>query len=117
VISLDDAFLVLRKRALEESRLCVFSEMDSCHFFCFGAVESADFPMMRFLLDDPSGVIYIYLPETTRFEYGDHDSMRLKIKERMGIWDKRRSARYGPTIRAVRENGDGFVFVEVMEEA
>jgi hypothetical protein len=117
VISLDDAFLVLRKWALEETRLCVFSEMDSCHFFCFGAVESADFPMVRFLLDDPSGVIDIYLPETTRFEYGDPDSMRLKIKERMGIWDKRQSARYGPTICAVRENGDGFVFVEVMEEA
>ena len=93
----------------------MLSEMVSCHFLCFGIVESADFPMVRFLLDDPSGFIDIYLPETTRFEYGDPDSMRLKIKERMGAWDKRRSTRYGPTICAVRENGDGFVFVEVEE--
>lgn len=115
MISSDDAFLVLRKWALEETRLCVFSEMGSCHFFCFGAVESADFPMVRFLLDDPSGRIDIYLPETTRFEYGDPDALHIKIKERMGIWDKRRSALYGPTICAVCENGDSFVFVEVVE--
>jgi hypothetical protein len=117
VISSDDAFLVLRKWADDAARLCVFSEMGSCHFFCFGELESADFPMVRFLLDEPSGVIDIYLPETTRFEYGDPDSIRLKVKERMGLWDKRRPARYGPTICGVRENGDGFVFVEVMEEA
>lgn len=117
MISLDDAFLVLRKWADEEARVCVFAEMDSCHFFCFGAVESANFPMVRLLLDDPSGAIDIYLPETTRFEYGDPDSMRTKVKEQMGLWDKRRSARYGPTVCAVRDNGDGFVFVEVMEEA
>jgi hypothetical protein len=115
VISSDDAFLVLHKWALEEAPLCVFAEMGSCHFFCLGVVESADFPMVRFLLDDPSGRIDIYLPETTRFEYGDPDALRLKVKERMGIWDKRRSARYGPTVCAVRDNGDGFVFVEVME--
>jgi hypothetical protein len=115
VISSEDAFLVLRKWADEEARICVFSEMDSCHFSCFGAVESVAFPMVRVLLDDPSGCIDIYLPETTRFEYGDPAALRLKIKERMGIWDERRSARYGPTVCAVRENGDGFVFVEVME--
>jgi hypothetical protein len=117
VISFDDAFSVLRKWADEETPLCVFSEMDSCHFFCCGVVESANFPMVRFLLEEPSGVIDIYLPETTRFEYGDPDAMHLKVKERMGIWDKQRSARYGPTICAVRENGDGFVFVEVLGRA
>lgn len=115
MISLDDAFLVLRKWADEGVTLCVFSEMASCHFFCLGAVESADFPMVRILLDEPSGAIDIYLPETTRFEYGDPDAMRVKIKERMRIWDQRRSARYGATICAVRENGDGFVFVELTE--
>ena len=117
MISSDDAFLVLRKLADDNARLCVFSEMGSCHFFCFGVVESADFPMVRFLLDEPSGVIDIYLPETTRFEYGDPDALRVKIKDRMGVWDKRRSAHYGSTICAVRDNGDGFVFVEVTEEA
>jgi hypothetical protein len=117
VISLDDAFLVLRKWALEETRLCLFSEMNSCHIFCDGVVESADFPMVRFLLDEPSGVIQIHLPETTGFEYGDPDAIRLKVKESVGIWDKRRSARYGPTICAVRENGDAFVFVEIIEKA
>ena len=115
MISPEDAFLVLRKWADEGATMCVFSEMGSCHFFCSGVLESADFPMVRFLLDDPSGVIDIYLPEATKFEYGDPDALHIKVKERMGIWDKRRSARYGPTICAVRENGDGFVFVEVVE--
>lgn len=115
MISPEDAFLVLRKWVDEEATMCVFSEMGSCHFFCSGVLESADFPMVRFLLDEPSGVIDIYLPETTKFEYGDPDALHIKVKERMGIWDKRRSARYGPTICAVTENGDGFVFVEVVE--
>lgn len=115
MISCEDAFLVLRKWADEETPVCLFSEMDSCRLFCFGAIESADFPMVRFLLDDPSGVIVIHLPETARFEYGDPDAMRLKIKERIGVWDKHRSAMYRSTISAVRENGDGFIFVEVAE--
>lgn len=117
MISSDDAFLVFQKWIDEDARLCVFSEMGSCHFFCFGVVESADFPKVRILLDEPCGVIDIYLPETTRFEYGDPDSIRLKVKVRMGIWDTWRSAHYGATICGVRENGDGFAFVEVMEEA
>lgn len=117
MISSDDAFLVFQKWIDEDARLCVFSETGSSHFFCDGVIESADFPKVRFLLDEPSGVIDIYLPETTRFEYGDPDAIRLKVKESMGIWDAWRSARYGSMICAVRENGDGFVFVEITGEA
>ena len=116
MISPEDAFLVLGKWAEEETRLCVFSEMDSCRFVCFGVVTSADFPMVRFLLDSED-FIDIYLPETARFEYGDPDAMRLKISERTGFGNKHQAIRYGATICAVRDNGDGFVFVEVMGKA
>ena len=113
MISIEDAFLVFSKWADEETRLCVFADAGCCRFVCTGAIESADFPMVRFLLDT-SDFIDIYLPETSVFEYGDPDAMRVSIRERTGWHNARKNAIYGTTVCAVRDSGEGFVFVEVL---
>jgi hypothetical protein len=116
VISWDEAFLVFGKWAEDRARLRIDSRTPACRFSCVGFLQSVDSELLRFRLDD-LGFIEIHLPVGSGFEYGDPDPMRVAIADRIGEGHTGQPVRYGASLAAIRETGETFLFVEVIESA
>lgn len=116
VIAWDEAFLVFGKWVEDGTRLRVDSTTPSCRFSCVGFLESVDSGLLTLRLDD-LGFIEIHLPVGSVFEYGDPDSMRIEIADRIGEGHTGDPVLYGASLAAARETGESFLFVEVARAA
>ncbi|MGA3126175.1 MAG: hypothetical protein ABSD13_05635 [Candidatus Korobacteraceae bacterium] len=111
MISSDEAFIVFRKWADEQTPLRFDATMPGCSISVEGTLETAGNELTIFRVRD-LGVIEVHLPLGAAFEYCDPDAMRIDPAARIAEGYNGDAASTGSALCAVTQRGDKFLFLE-----